>query len=84
MKPSTGTMVRVALLIIALVNMACVTLGVDPSASVAGSKGYEIGSIIVTAVISIVNCWKNNSFTKEAIQADEYLKQLRQNKDADL
>ena len=82
MKPSTGTMVRVVLLIVALVNLAFAMLGVDPEATVAGTNGYEIGSVIVTAIVSIVNCWKNNSFTEEAIKADEYLNKLRQEKDS--
>lgn len=77
MKPSTGTVVRVVLLLVALINLVFATIGVSPEAEVMGSKAYEIGSIAVTAIISIVNAWKNNSFTQEAIEADKYLAELR-------
>lgn len=78
MKPTTATIVRVVLLVIALANMACATLGVVPEEIVGNSQAYEIGSIIVTAVISVINAWKNNSFTTNAIEADKYLKELNE------
>lgn len=77
MKPSTATVVRCALLIIALINMALATLGIVPEEVVGNTKAYEVGSYIITAVIGLIAAWKNNSFTPEAIQADEYMKSLK-------
>lgn len=78
MKPSTGTLVRVSLLIVALINLVCSAIGVNPTTSVEGSQAYEMGSILITAAISLWNCWKNNSFTPEAIEADAYMKELKE------
>lgn len=77
MKASTSTVVRVVLLIISLANMALATLGIVPEEIVGNETAYQIGSLIVTAVISIINAWKNNSFTEEAIEADKYLEELK-------
>lgn len=80
MKPSTQTLVRVALLVIALANMVVSALGIVPEEVVGNEQAYQVGSAIVTAVIAAVNAWKNNSFTPEAIEADKYLAELRQKK----
>lgn len=77
MKPTVSTIVRVVLLVIALANMALAVLGIVPEEIVGNDQAYEIGSVIVTAVISIINAWKNNSFTPEAIEADNYMKELK-------
>ena len=34
----------------------------------------------LTVTAALVNWWKNNSFTPEAIKADGYLEQLREKK----
>lgn len=77
MKPTTGTIVRTLLLIIALINMALSVLGIVPEELVGDSQAYQIGSYIVTAVMSLIAGWKNNSWSADAILADEYLKALR-------
>ena len=77
MKPTVATIVRIVLLAVALVNMALSTLGVVPEEVVGNTQAYKIGSYIVTAVISIATAWYNNSFTKEAILADEYFNALK-------
>ena len=33
--------------------------------------------VCITVVVAIINWWKNNSFTKEAIEADELFARLR-------
>ena len=80
MKPATATIVRVVLLVVSLINMALAMLGIVPEEIVGDGKAYEIGSIIVTAVVSIINMWENNSFTPEAIEADKYLNELLKKK----
>ena len=77
MKPTVSTIVRVVLLVIALANMALAVLGIVPEEIVGNDQAYEIGSVIVTAIISVINAWKNNSFTPEAIEADKYMKELK-------
>lgn len=77
MKPTTSTLVRVGLLIVALINLALQMFGIVPEDVVANSPWYEAGSYILTAVVAIVNMWKNNSFTKEAIEADAYMQELK-------
>lgn len=80
MKPTTQTLVRVVLLVIALANMVVSALGIVPEEVVGNERAYQVGSAIVTAIIAAVNAWKNNSFTPEAIEADRYLAELRQQK----
>ena len=41
---------------------------------------YTAGTTIVTAVAAIWAWWKNNSITPAAIEADQQLKQLKNNK----
>lgn len=77
MKPSTGTVVRVVLLIVALANLFLSAIGVIPENVVGGSQAYEVGSILVTSAVALLNTWKNNSFTEEAILADEYMRKLK-------
>lgn len=80
MQASKSTIIRVVLLIISLINMALAMLGIVPEEIIGNEKMYEIGSIVVTAVVAIINAWKNNSFTPEAIEADEYMKKLKEGK----
>ena len=77
MKPSTGTIVRVVLLVIALINMGLAVCGIVPEEIVGDFEAYEIGSYVVTAVMGLISAWKNNSFTQNALMADEYLATLR-------
>lgn len=81
-KPAISTIVRVILLVIALINMALATLGIVPEELVGNEQAYQIGSYVVTAVISVINMWKNNSFSQEAILADQYMQSLKENKTA--
>lgn len=71
-----STIVRVALLVLALGNLVCAAVGIVPEEFVADSEIYRIGSVAVTVVMSLITAWKNNSFTPEAIQADEFLQSL--------
>lgn len=77
MKPTTGTIVRVALLVIALVNLGLSTLGIVPEEIVGNEEAYKVGSYIVTFVMSLITMWKNNSFTEPAILADQYMESIR-------
>ena len=71
---STGTWVRTAALIIALINHVLVLNG--KSVLPFESEDLEMAfTTVFTLVASIVAWWKNNSFTEPAQKADEVLKE---------
>lgn len=72
----TGTIVRTALLGLALINQLLVYSG----HSVLSITDQTLEMIITngfTLVMSIIAWWKNNSFTKKAIAADQILKESK-------
>lgn len=75
MKISKGTLTRTVLLILALLNQGLAIKGMSPI-PVDNAMVTEFISLAFLGVASIAAWWKNNSFTRKAIQADEYKKQL--------
>lgn len=75
------TLIRTVILIYALVNQILIFNGhsILPIGEEQLTELVGVAFVVVTALIA---WWKNNSFTKEAIKADEYLKELREGKDA--
>lgn len=73
------TIIRVVVLIILLINQFLISTGVTDF-EVAENEVYEIISTIATTIMSLWTMWKNNSFTKNAQKADEYLKDLKGHK----
>lgn len=73
---------RYILMIITILNMILIRLGVNP---IPGSEEsvYQTVSDILTAIVFIVNTWKNNSVTSGALAADEYMKQIKEEKNND-
>jgi SPP1 family holin len=71
MKVSKETIIRTVLLVLSLVNSILAAAGKNPL-PFAEEEAYPVVSAIVTAVVSIWAWWKNNSFTKGAIAADEW------------
>lgn len=72
----TDTIIRTAVLLLALVNNALTLMG----RSVLPVSDEQISQLLTLAIMvgaSLWAWWKNNSFTKEAIEADEMLAQLR-------
>jgi len=76
MKIKTETIVRLVILFIALVNQVLTSMGMSPL-PFEDETVTELVSITVTVAASAWAWWKNNSFTKEAIAADEYLTTLK-------
>lgn len=76
MKAKTDTVMRTALLVIALLNQILTMLGKNPL-PFAETEIYETVSVIITAGAALWAWWKNNSFTKKAILADGYLESLK-------
>ena len=76
----TETIIRTILLVIALVNQALTASGKNPL-PFSDETIYELLTILFTVGASVWAWWKNNSVTKEAIAADEFMRELKkQNK----
>ena len=76
MKASAGTITRTIILALALINQLLTSFGY----SVIPLEDETITQLISTAftvVSAVIAWWKNNSFTKAAITADETLKELK-------
>ena len=73
---SAATYTRYILMIIAIIDLILTGTGVNPIKA-SETEVYRVVSDVLTCVIFIVNTWKNNSVTGNAIAADGYLKDLQ-------
>lgn len=73
----TETIIRTIVLILALANQALAICGKE-KIPVTDDEIYQLVTLIITIGSALWAWWKNNSFTKPAIKADEYLEKLRQ------
>ena len=64
------------MLFFALVNQIFTIIGINPL-PFGDNDVYETVSLIITAAASVWAWWKNNSFTREALKADEFLKEMK-------
>lgn len=78
-KVSTATIVRTVCLVLALANQLLSALGKSPL-PIDDTAMEQLVTTLITAAAALVNWWENNSFTKEAIQADDLYNTLRKNK----
>ena len=76
MKVKTETIIRTSVLVIALINQILTSTG-HSVIPVTDDQITELITLVITVGASVWAWWKNNSFTKEAIEADEVLKQLK-------
>ena len=76
MKASKGTIIRTALLVLAIINNLLSVFG-KPVLPITDEQLELIISTIITVVVAVVNWWKNNSYTAEAVEADVYMKRLK-------
>jgi SPP1 family holin len=76
MSIKADTIIRTIILAIALLNQILTVSGANPL-PFSEDELYTILSTVATAVISVWAWWKNNSFTKAAIEADEVMKNLK-------
>lgn len=77
MKISKSTIVRAILMAIVLVNFVLERFGLDVIPTDESMILMGVETIIEVAIIA-VGFWKNNSFSENAIKADEFLKELRE------
>lgn len=70
------TIVRLIVLLIALINQLLVAIGKSPL-PFENETVTEFVSVLITVLAAAWAWWKNNSFTKAAIEADEIMKQKK-------
>lgn len=75
-KFSKSTVIRTALLIMALINN-CLMLCGHKILPFSDETVTQVISAIFTGVTSMMAWWKNNSFSEEARIADSYLKEAK-------
>lgn len=75
---SAATITRTAVLALALINQLLSALG-KPVLPIESGTLEQLISTGFTTVSALVNWWFNNSFTKEAIQADAEFERLKKN-----
>ena len=76
LKISASTIARTAALALALTNQVLSAAG-KPVLPIESENLEQLVTAIITIGASLWAWWKNNSFTSEAIRADEYMQNLR-------
>lgn len=76
MKISSGTIVRTILLALSIVNNLLALFGKAPL-PISDEQLELVVSTVITIVLAVINWWKNNSFTKPAIEGDQLMNRLR-------
>lgn len=76
---TTATIVRTICLALALVNQLLSNAG-HTVLPIENELVETVVTSCITLVVAVWNWWKNNSFTKNAIAADNYMAQLKAGK----
>lgn len=71
-----NAIIRLIVLAILLINQALVVFGFNPL-PYSQEEIYEAVSSVAVVAMSLYTWWTNNSVTKEAQEADEYLNELK-------
>lgn len=75
-KITKETIIRTIVLVVALINQILTMTG-HSMLPFTDAFIAEFVSTIITVVVALINWWKNNSFTKEAVAADKIMKALK-------
>ena len=75
-KIAPDTIARTIVLALALINQLLINTGKTPI-PIMEDDVYQLVSIIFTIITAVIAWWYNNSFTKHAIRADNYLDALK-------
>ena len=81
-KVTAGTIARTVALAVTLLNTILTAAGKNPL-PFSDTDVYSAVTAAATVVTAIIAWWKNNSFSKEAIKADEYMYELRSGTESD-
>lgn len=73
---TAGTIARTAVLLLALTNQLLSAMGKSPL-PIESTTVEQLVTAGITSIAALVAWWKNNSFTKEAIEADELFARLK-------
>ena len=76
MEITKGTIVRAIMIVIVLINIVLKQLGHD-IINVSENEVLSFVEAIIEVAVIVVGFWKNNSFTNNAIKADNFLKKLK-------
>lgn len=76
-KAKLDTIIRSIATLVSVVNEVLIVSGMK-ALPFTENTVYKAISSIVLIILVARSWWKNNSFTKEAIKADEYLRYLRE------
>jgi SPP1 family holin len=79
MQISKGTIARTISIVLVLVNIVLKQFGID-AINVSESEILSFIEALIEVAIIVVSFWKNNSFTQNAIKADDFLKTLKEGK----
>lgn len=71
-----STITRTVLLILALVNQVLTSVG-KPVIQIDDETATELIANLFTIITALIAWWKNNSFTQEAIIADEEMREMK-------
>ena len=70
------TLIRTICLALALINQVLAIFGISPL-PIADGDVEMLVSTAATVIFAVIAWWKNNSFTKNAVAADEFLHDLK-------
>lgn len=72
-----GTIARTVCFFLALINQVLVSTG-HSVLPISNDQVEQIVTLAFTVVTGLIAWWKNNSFTKKAVAADNYMKTLEE------
>ena len=78
-KISASTLARTAALVLALTNQVLSAVG-KPMLPIESAQLEQLISSGLTVAAALASWWNNNSFTPEAIEADDFMTRLKQQK----
>ena len=73
---SAGTIARTLVLVLAIVNQILSACGKSPL-PIESETLEQLVTAGFTTIAALIAWWKNNSFTPEAIRADELMKEMK-------
>lgn len=79
MKIKKGTIVRAVVLCIVIINMFAKMISGTNIFLIEEGTIAELVEMMISVAVIITGYWKNNSYSKNALKADAFLKQLKEN-----